>query len=749
MLHYSSAATQGTPKRMNFFVRSEFDHSPELVDQQQRILLVDDEPRMRSSLRQLLDGEGRDIVECGTGEDALTVLKGHDIDLVLLDINLPGISGLDVMEWITNFNTSTRVIMVSADANIDSAIRALRGGAVEFIRKPYDLEEIQHKVGDALQRSSLERSNALMTKRLEFSERMHRFLVENSPDLIYTLDTDGCFIFINGRAETLLGYSRDELIGRNYTSIVHEEDIEIAQYAFTERRRDNRATTNVEVRLKCKNNHLFEARKIVAVVSAMGIYEENRDSTDSLTSRFIGTYGVARDISERKKAEETISFQAMHDHLTHLPNRRLFKDRLELSMSQSKRSGRLVGIMFIDLDRFKLVNDTHGHAEGDELLKNVAHRLRNCVRAGDTLARQGGDEFTVLLPDLYRPEDVNIIAEKILEVLKTPFLVRGQEFRATASIGIAVYPNDGDSADVLLKNADIAMYKVKANGKNSYLFFTTEMNACYHERISLENELRQAINGSEFELYYQPQISIHEDRVVGLEALIRWRHPVHGLLSPASFIDLAEESGLICDITDWVLAEACGQMARWRERGLDNLRISVNVSPLEFAHSNFLERIIYNITKFRLPADTVEIEITENLLLHDVPGVIDKMRHLRNHGVRISIDDFGTRYSSLNYLRKFPISTIKIDQSFVRDLTEGARVSPILHAIIGMARGFGLHLVAEGVETMFQMKTLDNLGCDVMQGYLFGKPMPAAEVEQMLRAVVNSGRPLALAASSC
>lgn len=716
---------------MNFLVQPKFNQLQETVDPAQRILIVDDEPRMRSSLRQLLNGEGRDIVECGTGEDAITVLKGQDIALVLLDIHLPGISGLDVMEWITEFNTSTRVIMVSADANIDSAIRALRGGAVEFIRKPYDAEDILHKVDNALQRSYLERCNALMTTRLELSERMHRFLVDNSPDLIYTLDTNGRFMFVNGRAESLLGYSRDELIGCEYTSIVCEEDIEIARRAFTERRRDNRAATNVEVRLKCKDSHQ-EPRQIVAVVSAMGIYEENGDGEDSQPRRFIGTYGVARDISERKKAEETISFQAMHDHLTHLPNRRLFKDRLELSISQAKRNGRLVGIMFIDLDRFKLVNDTHGHAEGDELLKNVAHRLRTCVRAGDTLARQGGDEFTVLLPDLHCPEDASIIAEKVLDTLKAPFLVRGQEFRATASIGIAVYPNDGDNADILLKNADIAMYKVKATGKNSYLFFTAEMNACYHERISLENELRQAINNSEFELYYQPQISIRGGRIVGLEALIRWRHPIHGLLSPTSFIDLAEESGLICDITDWVLAEACGQMARWREMGLNNLRVAVNVSPLEFSHNDFLERIVCNIAKYRLPADVLEIEITENLLLHDVMGVIDKMRHLRNYGVRISIDDFGTRYSSLNYLRKFPINTIKIDQSFVRDLTEGTSVSPILHAIIGMARGFGLHLVAEGVETMFQMKTLNELGCDEMQGYLFSKPIPVAEANLVL-----------------
>ncbi|QEM67640.1 EAL domain-containing protein [Geobacter sp. FeAm09] len=715
---------------MNFFVQSTFNHAHDMADQTERILIVDDEPRMRSSLRQLLDGPGRDIVECGTGEDAIAILKDQNMGLVLLDIHLPGVSGLDVMEWITDFNAATRVIMVSADADIDSAIRALRSGAVEFIRKPYDLEEMQHKVDNALLRSRLERINTLMTTRLELSERMHRFLVESSPDLIYTLDTDGCFIFVNGRAESLLGYSRGELVGRHYTAIVREEDWDTARYAFTERRRDSRATTNVEVRLKCSDSRSFEPRFIVAVVSAMGVYEENGDGGGPL--RFIGTYGVARDISERKKAEETISFQAMHDHLTHLPNRRLFKDRLELSMNQSKRNGRLVGVMFIDLDRFKLVNDTHGHAEGDELLVNVAHRLRNCVRAGDTLARQGGDEFTVLLPDLYRSEDACIIAEKVLDALKAPFQVKGQEFRATASIGIAVYPHDGDSADALLKNADIAMYKVKATGKNNYLLFTPEMNAGYHERIRLENELRQAIGNAEFELYYQPKISISGGKVVGLEALIRWRHPVHGLLNPASFIDLAEESGLICDITDWVLAEACSQMARWRDMGLNNLRISVNVSPSEFTHSDFLERIVCNITKNRLPADAVEIEITENLLLHDATGVIDKMRYLRNHGVGIAIDDFGTRYSSLNYLRKFPISAIKIDQSFVRDLTTETRVSPILNAIIGMARGFGLHLVAEGVETVFQMKTLNELGCDEMQGYLFSKPVPAAELRPVL-----------------
>ncbi|MEI6704966.1 MAG: diguanylate cyclase, partial [Deltaproteobacteria bacterium] len=518
----------------------------ECLEQSQRILIVDDEPRICSSLRLLLEDAGRIILECTTGNEALTILKSQEIDLVLLDINLPDISGLDVMEWITNNNISTSVIIVSADEQIDSAIRAFRSGVVEFVRKPLGLGEIQHKVENALYRRRLERSHVLISAQLEQSERLHRFLVESSPDLIYTLDPEGRFIFINGRVESLLGYSRDELIGSYYTVIVHAEDLERAVFAFTERRIDDRATANIEVRLRCKNNHYLHFESpIVAVLSAMGIYDNGQEEQEEQSKLFMGTYGVARDITERKLAEETISFQALHDHLTHLPNRRLFKDRLELSMTQSKRNGGLVGVMFIDLDRFKLVNDTHGHSEGDELLKNVAQRLSICLRASDTLARQGGDEFTILLPDLSQPEDAAMIAEKIQDELKHPFNVAGQEFRATASIGISIFPRDGESADLLLKNADIAMYKVKSDGKNGFKFFVKEMNSCYHERISLENELHQAIENSEFELHYQPQVNVKSKTIVGFEALIRWRHPMHGLLNPSGFIDFAEETGLI------------------------------------------------------------------------------------------------------------------------------------------------------------------------------------------------------------
>jgi diguanylate cyclase (GGDEF)-like protein/PAS domain S-box-containing protein len=700
----------------------------------QRLLIVDDEPRIRLSIRNQLDGSGLDIIECETGCAAIAILDTEEFEIVLLDINLPDISGLEVMEWISSNNIHTSVIFVSADDSIDSAILALRKGAVEFVRKQNELEDIRHKVGNVLYRCNLERTNALMASNLERSEHLHRFLVNNSPDLIYTIDNAGRFTFINNRFETLLGYTHDELIGNRYSTIVHDDDLEKARYAFIERRSDHRATANLEVRLKGKNNnsHNFENNLFFSMMSALGVYGDQCAGDSQEQKCYLGTYGVARDISERKKAEDTIAFQAFHDYLTQLPNQRLFKDRLEMAIVHEKRHGGMVGVMFIDLDRFKVVNDTYGHSAGDELLKSVAHRLRLCMRAGDTLARKGGDEFTVLLPDMLKAEDVTVIAEKILNALNAPFVVNGQDVHITASIGIAVLPRDGETADILLKNADIAMYKVKSNGKNGFKYFIPDMNACSRERISLENDLRQAIRNAEFELYYQPQFSVSRNEIVAMEALIRWKHPIHGLLNPSGFIDLAEETGLIGTITDWVLGESCRQLSVWRAMGLNNLRMAVNVSPREFERNDIIERILTQKACNNLPADSLEIEITENILLRDAPSVIDKMKFLREHGVRISIDDFGTCYSSLNYLRLFPVSMIKIDQSFVRDLNDEHSVSPIIQAIIGIARGFGLHLLAEGVETIDQLNILKGLGCDEMQGYFFSKPLQAEEAEFML-----------------
>ncbi len=697
----------------------------------QRLLLVDDDTRLRTSFRLLLAQPGREIAEADSVATALAVLQDQHFDLVLLDIGLPDGSGLDVLRWLKDHQPATSVLMVSGQREQDAAVLALRHGALDFLRKPDDLDRLTDRVEQTLQHLALRRENAEMARQVAQSERLHRFLVERSPDIVYTLDAAGRFVFVNPRIESLLGHDRQATLGLHHAEIVHEDDRALARYAFAERRSDERASTNVEIRLRVNpaTRPDLPPRYLVAAVSALGVYA---DGDSPGPQRFLGSLGVIRDITERKRAEETINFQALHDALTNLPNRRLFKDRLELALAQAERRGLMVGVMFIDLDRFKLINDTYGHLQGDELLRTFAQRLRACVRAGDTVARQGGDEFTVLLPDLAKVDDALGVARKLLVELERPFLIGTHDFRATASVGIAIYPRDGLTAEQLMQNADIAMYQVKAHGRNGGRLFTADMNESYTQRRVLENDLRQAIAAGHFEAHYQPQVSLSDRSIMGVELLIRWRHPRLGLLLPGQFIGLAEESGLICALSDWVLEQACRQLAVWRAQGHSRLRVAVNLSPMELGRSDIVERVSQPMRKHAVPCGGLEIEITENMLLEDTPGVIAKLDSLRQRGVRISIDDFGTRYSSLNYLQRLPINTLKIDQSFVRDLVSGEIVSPIIQAIVGIARGFGLHLVAEGVETPHQLETLRALGCDEMQGYLLGAPVQAAEMTALL-----------------
>jgi diguanylate cyclase (GGDEF)-like protein/PAS domain S-box-containing protein len=713
------------------------DFSPHVPDSSKEsssnILIVDDEQRIRATYRQLLSAPGRGIEDCGTGSEAMRRLEGRDIDVLILDLHLPDINGLEIMEWILRRHVPTAVVVFSGDASIDSAIRALRHGAFEFIRKHGDPQELIDTVDRVLSRRRMEREHALMTIRLEHSERLHRFLVEQSPDIIYTLDKNGVFIFVNGRVQALLGYSREELLGKHYSLIVHPDDQEHARFAFNERRIGDRASSNVEIRLQTKTNGVrhFENRSIVTILSSQGIYATHEGPADL---HFMGTSGVARDITDRKKAEETIAFQAFHDLLTGLPNRTLFKDRLGVALKHAKRKGKRLGVMFIDIDRFKLVNDTYGHHEGDELLKNFALRARACLRSGDTLARQGGDEFTVLLPDLGSADDAALIAAKMLAELKRPFQIAGLDFFTTASIGIALYPDSGETPEVLLRNADIAMYQIKGQGKNGFLLYTPEMHSGHSQRLTLETDLRRALeSGDQFELHYQPQISFSRQQIIGMEALIRWHHPRHGLLSPDTFIPLAEETGLIVALGEWVLEHALRQMADWRARGFTSLQLAINLSPKEFERHDLPERLLGRLSAHAIPTAVLDIEITEHLLMKDAEKNINMLKQLRHCGVRVSIDDFGTRYSSLNYLRRFPITSIKIDQSFVRDLNPNNPSSTsIIHAIACIACSFGLRIIAEGVETETQRQLLSELGCDDMQGFLFSRPLAAAQFEEFL-----------------
>ncbi len=705
------------------------------------LLLVEDDARLRGSFRMLLMQPGREIAEAGSGEEALATLRTRIFDLVLLDVGLPGISGLDVLRWLAEHRPQTGVMMVSGQREQDAAVRALRHGALDFVRKPDDLDFLPERVEQTLLRQRLQRENAEMTARLAQSERLHRFLVESSPDIVYTLDEQGCFVFVNPRVESLLGHARSDLLGRHYSEIIHPDDAVSARFGFAERRTDERASTNIELRLLCGPlvATARPQRHLVTTVSAMGVYDDGAlpaakpvpGTWRSARRRFVGSYGVVRDITDRKRAEETITFQALHDQLTDLPNRRLFKDHLELALIQAERHGQQVGVLFIDLDRFKLVNDTYGHRLGDELLRSFAQRLRGCVRASDTVARQGGDEFTVLLPDLTNAEDALAIAQKILAETDRPFALGDREFHATASVGIATYPRDGLTADHLMQNADLAMYEVKASGRNGGRMFSLEMNAGQGQRLALESDLRGAIAQGQFEAHFQPQVSLSHGTVVGVELLIRWRHPALGLLMPGQFLALAEETGLICALSDWVLESACSQLAHWHALGHQHLRVAVNLSPQELARHDLVERVTAPLLRHLLPPGSLEIDVAENLLLEDAPSMVAKLARLRAMGVRVAVDDFGTRSSSLADLQRLPVDSLKIDQRFVRELgPEGE--SPVIRAILGIARGFKLQLVAEGVETRAQLHSLRMLGCDEAQGHLLGHPMPAQALTPLL-----------------
>ena len=699
------------------------------MPQSVRILLVDDESRIREAVCDLIAQPEREILQAGNGADALAILGSQAVDLALLDIRLPDMTGLDILEHMRRDGLDTRVIIVSADDQVDSAIAALRLGAYEYVRKPFEPAALRRTVDNALVQLRLERENSGMRSRLEASERLHRYLVDQSPDLIYTLDPGGRFTFVNERFQRLLGFGRDELLGTHYSAIVHREDVKRAEYAFNERRTGQRAANNIELRVRRKGG---DTGPCTIVLSATGLYGR-RDAGPETKPAFIGTYGVGRDISDRKRAEEIVSYHAYYDVLTGLPNRSLFRDRLRQAIAQCRRRRSRLAVMFIDLDRFKLINDTYGHVRGDLFLQQVAGRLRRQLRSSDTLSRLGGDEFTVLVPDLRNAEDAAIKAQQFLEALRRPFLVEGDELSATCSVGIAVFPDHGTTEDELIRNADLAMYQVKRRGKDAIGFFAKEMSNLYSEKINLEGELRKALQKMELQVYYQPIHEVSRGVVECVEALARWSHPTLGVLDPARFIYIAEETGLISSLSDRVLDCACAQLKQWRTDGFNNLRVAVNVSPRDFERGDFTERVVQALARYRLPSSALELELTENVLIEDVDAAVDKIRQLRKQGVRISIDDFGTRYSSLGYLQRLPVNTIKIDQVFTRELDENQVHSPIVHAIVGIAKGFGLHLVAEGVERPVHRDALQRLGCQSMQGFLFSPALAPQDASTYLR----------------
>ncbi len=544
-------------------------------------------------------------------------------------------------------------------------------------------------------------------------------VVEETGNSVVITDRQGAIEYVNPAFTRISGYTSEEAVGQKPGMIksgLTPPDYYRRMWQTLLAGKEWRG----ELLNRKKNGELFWENEVISVL---------RNVAGEIT-HFVA---VKEDVTERKNYESQLEHQANYDALTELPNRNLSQDRLGQALSFARRHGRDLAVMFIDLDHFKNINDSLGHNIGDLLLKQVSARLAGCVREGDTVARQGGDEFVVILSEIAAEEDATVVARKILKAMVEPFTIEGHELYVTCSIGIALYPKDGEDGQTLLKNADAAMYRAKDLGRNNVQFYAAEMNAKAMERLTLENGLRHALERNEFVVHYQPQVDLRSGEITGMEALVRWQHPELGLISPARFIPVAEETGLIVPLGEWVLRTACEQNKTWQLAGLKPVSVAVNLSARQFKHQDLVQVVADILKETDLDPGYLELEMTEGLVMQNVEATIATLTRLKAMGVKLSIDDFGTGYSSLSYLKRFPIHTLKIDQSFVRNITTDPDDAVIAKTIISMAHDMQLKVIAEGVETEGQKSFLRLRHCDEMQGYLFSRPVPAGEFEVLLR----------------
>ncbi|MHB8184178.1 MAG: putative bifunctional diguanylate cyclase/phosphodiesterase, partial [Candidatus Desulforudaceae bacterium] len=553
---------------------------------------------------------------------------------------------------------------------------------------------------------------------LDKTEALARSIISKAHDGIITVDTSGEIKSFNPACERIFGYAPADVVGKNI-SMLFLPDFHDADGCTITQLTGEGEPCGVSKEVMGRRND-GTAVPIEYTFSDFCVHKQC----------FVTL--ILRDITERKRYEETIWHQAFHDILTGLPNRMLFKDRLTLAMAHAKRNNKGLAVLFLDLDRFKLINDTLGHNVGDQLLYYIGMRLQNCVREDDTVARMGGDEFTLLLPEISKAEHAAKIAHKVTEAIRQPLRIGEHDLYISTSIGIVLFPDDGQDAETLIKNADTAMYRAKESGRNHYELYTPSMNAKASERLSMENSMRRALEREEFVVHYQPKVNVKTGEIIGMEALVRWQHPELGLVLPGEFISLAEESGLIVPLGEWVLETACAQNKAWQDAGFARVRVAVNLSAGQFQLQNLVEVVSRVIRTTGLDPTCLELEITESIAMRNAEHTVSVLKHLNEMGIQLSIDDFGTGYSSLNYLRRFPVNKLKIDRSFVAEIGTGSHNGAIASAVIVLGRSLGMGVIAEGVESEEQLKFLKDHDCFEMQGFLFGKPMSVEDFTEFL-----------------
>ncbi|MDX8400463.1 MAG: EAL domain-containing protein [Gallionellaceae bacterium] len=687
-----------------------------------KILVVDDITNNRIALRQILKGIGVDVHEAANGFDALTMCLAEEYALILLDVQMPEMDGFEVCEQLRADPRTANTPIIFLTAAFKDETDKMRGyvaGATDYLAKPIEDHILKAKAEVFLR---LYKQQRLLQEKNE-SLRIAASVFESQEGMMIT-DANNVILRVNSAFIKITGYSSLEVVGKTpcfLKSGRHDANFYASMWASLV----EQGAWEGEVWNRRKSGEVYPERLTISAV---------KDENNAITN-YVASFS---DITQSKAAADEIEHLAFYDPLTQLPNRRLLRDRLRQSLASNSRSGYGGALLFIDLDDFKALNDTLGHDKGDLLLQQVAERLLSCVREGDTVARMGGDEFVVMLEDLSHlaldaASQAEAIGGKILKSLNQPYTLSLHEHRSTPSIGVTLFDNKQSELDELLKQADIAMYQAKKEGRNTMRFFDQAMQDAVMVRATMEADLRSAILGKEqFRLYYQMQID-STGCVLGAEALARWMHPLRGMISPAEFIPLAEDTGLILPLGHWVLSTACQQLADWAAQpATASLCLAVNVSGKQILTPTFVDEVLALVEFFKIGPARLKLEITESMLLGNVDDIIDKMNVLKAHGIDFSMDDFGTGYSSLQYLKRLPINQLKIDQSFVRDIATDNSDKAIIRTIIAMAIALDLDIIAEGVELEEQRKLLLEQGCMRFQGFLFGKPVPIAEFEAQL-----------------
>jgi diguanylate cyclase (GGDEF)-like protein/PAS domain S-box-containing protein len=690
------------------------------------LLLVEDNAGDARLFREMLDEYGGHVAVLTIVEsmcDAETHLAENASDMILLDLGLPDSQGLDAVRRARLAAPHVPLVVLTGLDDESLATKALQEGAQDYLIKgQIDPRALLRALRHAVERKTME--DAL------FVEKERAQVTLNCiGDAVICTDIAGNITFLNLVAEKMTGWARQEAAGKPMADV-----LQILDGA-------SRETIPNPMEIAVGQDQTVHLPANCLLIRRDGFETPIEDCVSPIHDReghATGAVVVFRDVSAARAAALEIIHSAHHDFLTGLPNRMLLSDRVNQVISLAQRHGKKVAVLFLDLDGFKHINDSLGHAVGDQLLQSIAKCLVDCVRGSDTVSRQGGDEFVVLLSEVEHSEDAAITARRMLQAVAGVHPVGQHDLHITTSIGLSVFPDDGLDAETLIKNADTAMYQAKENGRQSFQFFKPAMNVRAVERQSIEEALRTALERQELALHYQPKINLRTGAITGAEALVRWTHPTRGPVSPGQFIPVAEDCGLILPIGNWVLREACRQAHAWLEAGLPLASIAVNISAMEFRHEDFLDGIFAALEDTRLHPKFLELELTESVLMKRAESAASVLQTLRARGVQLAIDDFGTGFSSLSYLRRFPIDALKIDQSFVRQISTAPDETAIVTAIISMGRSLNLRVIAEGVETQDELAFLQAHQCDEAQGYYFGRPVHPEQFAKLLETGVRN-----------